>query len=107
MADATPDDPMSVTHGIYQLVLRPSWSRPAPARRPSSQPLPKAPMRPSGPSCSGRPPHHASTDSGALTEEQLIAWTRTRLTGAKLPRTLRSAAERPTTASAKYRRRVT
>ena len=45
--------------------------------------------------------------SEALTEEELIAWTRTRLTGAKVPRTLRFAAELPTTTSGKYRRRVT
>ncbi len=43
----------------------------------------------------------------ALTEEDLIQWTRTRLTGAKVPRTLRFAAVLPTTASGKYRRRVT
>jgi NAD(P)-dependent dehydrogenase (short-subunit alcohol dehydrogenase family) len=32
VADATLDDPMSVTHDIYRLVLGPSWSRAAPAR---------------------------------------------------------------------------
>ncbi|GAB3833947.1 AMP-binding protein [Kribbella italica] len=42
-----------------------------------------------------------------LTEAELIAWARTRLTGAKVPRTLRFAAVLPTTASGKYRRRVT
>jgi acyl-CoA synthetase (AMP-forming)/AMP-acid ligase II len=42
-----------------------------------------------------------------LTEEQLIQWARTQLTGAKVPRTVRFVAELPATASGKYRRRVT
>jgi acyl-coenzyme A synthetase/AMP-(fatty) acid ligase len=42
-----------------------------------------------------------------LTEKDLIAWARTRLTGAKVPRTVRFVDHLPTTASGKYRRRVT
>ncbi|MEV6281161.1 AMP-binding protein [Kribbella sp. NPDC051770] len=42
-----------------------------------------------------------------LTAEELIAWTRARLPTAKVPRTVRFAAELPATASGKYRRRVT
>lgn len=50
---------------------------------------------------------HVVRRHDTLTDEDLIAWARTRLTGAKVPRTVRFAAVLPTTASGKYRRRVT